>query len=125
MPVNALLNDVQYLFRARMIGVYEWGCVYCGHLNESRMRPQTFIVQCSGEWCRRKMGVGHVAWLLPSGPKTLPPDYIIPAGGLRELFPRGEISVWESGQLLAHRVGLQPEVQRLQYSSADPEGTST
>jgi hypothetical protein len=97
-------DDVRYRFRARTIGMEEWVCVYCGTLNRTRLRPQSFVVRCINAECRRHTGLGRIAYLLPAGVRLAPPDTVIPLG-LREAFPYGDLGRWSSGQPV-HRVRM-------------------
>jgi hypothetical protein len=97
------LAAIKYLLRCRVNGMFEWICPVCGTFTRSSLRPQSYVVQCSGENCRRKYGVGHTLYFLPGGARMPPPDYILP-DGIKEAFPRGETDAWQSGQTM-HRVG--------------------
>lgn len=99
-------NDprIQFKFRSRTTGTEEWSCPFCGHFNRVMLRPERWTDRCNGDGCRRQVGFGRVAYVLPKGPKVFPPDMIIPRT-LRESFPEGDIDRWLNGYPV-HRVHI-------------------
>jgi hypothetical protein len=85
-----------YEFRARICGVVDWTCAWCGHLNRSRVTRLTWQVKCTGKPCRKKFNIGVTLHELPhSGHHTLPPPDIA--------MPVGTLAVWERGARV-HRI---------------------
>lgn len=102
-PAATDVPRYRFLFRGRVIGNFEWICVACGRLTRSRMRPDTYVLQCSYGQCRRVWGLGHVLHMLPATSHTPSDDYIIPSG-IAEAFPEGDVGRWWKQGKLMHCV---------------------
>ena len=77
-----------YEFRARICGVLDWLCGFCGQLNRQRLARTTWRVQCAGKECRRRFAVGALFHTLPrAGRPPIPPPDIA--------FPIAEVDGWE------------------------------
>ena len=80
-----------YQFRARICGILDWLCGYCGHLNRTRVTRTTWRVQCAGKDCRRWFALGTVFHTLPrAGRPLIPPSDIT--------FPVAAVGQWQSGE---------------------------
>src|SRR5262245_43259125 len=84
----------QFQLRARFCGVLDWICVWCGHLNRSRIDKTTWRIQCKAKDCRRLFTVGALLQsmgpLRQSGRRCIPPPDVT--------FPPAELDFWRSGE---------------------------
>jgi hypothetical protein len=72
---------------ARVQGMMEWCCPFCGHLNRSSLHyKNSWRVRCSGSDCRRSMAIGLMFHPMAPGFKVPPPDSIMPIEISRELY---------------------------------------
>ena len=81
--------------RARMQGMLEWTCPWCGTFNRQRMNHLSWRVRCGGERCRRWFAHGHVFYSLQderfSGRRErVPPDIAMPEAGLEPHYSYGQ-----------------------------------
>jgi hypothetical protein len=68
-----------HMLFARTVGMKEWLCPNCGHLNRSRVNAITgWKVQCRDAHCQRVYIVGEVFYEPVPGFKIPPADHIMP-----------------------------------------------
>lgn len=86
----------KYQLSARVCGVLNWLCPFCGHVNRHRLARTSWRVQCRGGRCRRHFAVGYVFHSLASArsnggrPPLPPPDVTFPLASLELDWREGE-----------------------------------
>jgi hypothetical protein len=79
----------KFTLRARVTGVLDWLCPWCGHLNRCRVDRTDWRFRCKGKPCRRGFAYGLVLHSLGSlqrsGRTSLPPPDIT--------FPLAELNL--------------------------------
>lgn len=102
---SAISIRQRFVFRARILGIFEWTCPECGTYNRSRMRPKTFLVRCGGAAmrCEKLYGVGYVLHETRKGFRSTPPDYVMPARHV-EALQEGDVGRWWRNGHMMHCV---------------------
>lgn len=82
---------VRFMLFARVQGMMERCCPFCGHLNRSKLHyKNSWRVRCNGSDCRRALAVGLTFYPMATGFKSVPIDSVMPVQVSREKWHRDQ-----------------------------------
>jgi hypothetical protein len=61
-----------------------WSCPNCGYITKSQLNQSNFYVECKNDRCDKPYAWGFHFYEMAPGPKSPPPDIIIPSDPMRE-----------------------------------------
>ena len=93
------LTKVSVSPRARIIGILEFMCPFCGRIQKPHLSALCWRVQCKDAHCKRIFVIG-IRLLTPKpGKNIIPIDHYIPVGApWNEVFAVADTGRWSSGK---------------------------